>query len=236
MNAKIANPAHHLRFNNHRTSEADSRHKEQRRSASYYALTKQNIPAFGVEASKAIPDLEAKIRNQSLVVTAFLDELGIVPETPRTQLNSPQLKFLVISVNGRLPMVVSEGDPLTVQKGDRIKVLHIEANYERGLSCDLLGQGTVNDYRQEMTITGATSLIVRKDNQRKANQVHVGDPPPAPAAGLAGPAVRPCFISSWRPRPTPHGGRGRDPAGGQWRPAYPGGRPDQPAQPARLAM
>jgi hypothetical protein len=48
--------------------------------------------------------------------------------------------------------------------GDSIHVSHIESNYERGLSLDILGYGDLNDYRREFVIFRNTSIIVRKDN------------------------------------------------------------------------
>jgi hypothetical protein len=72
----------------------------------------------------------------------------------------------VISVNDQLPVVVSKGGTLTVRPGDVVNVLHIEANYERGLTCDLLGMGSVNDLRQPFRITRSTRVVVRKDHQR----------------------------------------------------------------------
>lgn len=136
VNTGIEEPKYHLLFNNHRTGSIDSRHKEQRLSATFYALTRCHIPAFGVETSKSLPSESMKVRHHNLVINAFMNDLGIVPESPGTDLAKPALKFLVISVNNRLPPVtVGKGGTLSVQAGDRVNVLHVEANYERGLTC-----------------------------------------------------------------------------------------------------
>ena len=166
VNPQISQDKYRLRFNNHRTAEKSSVHKEQRLSATFYALTKANIPAFGVETSKSLPSTFLKIKHHALVINAFMRELGIVPETPDVQVASPSFKFVVISVNGKLPIVLSENSNLTVRPGDRVNVLHIEANYERGLTCDLLGLGSVNDLRQEFVIQKPTTMVVRKDGTR----------------------------------------------------------------------
>ncbi len=166
VNPRIKNPRYRLRFNNHRTAAPDSLHKEQRRSATFYALTQHHIPAFGVETSKSLPSTAMKIRHHALVINAFMEELGIVPENPPARLEPPRLRYLVISVNDQLPVVVSKGGTLTVRPGDVVNVLHIEANYERGLTCDLLGMGSVNDLRQPFRITRSTRVVVRKDHQR----------------------------------------------------------------------
>jgi len=164
VNAQIEDPHHKLLFNNHRTASQDSPHKEQRLSATFYALTRLHIPAFGVETSKSLPSESLKIRHHNLVINAFMEELGIIPETPGSNLPQPRLKYLVVQVNEQPPMVVSASGQLTVAPGDRVMVQHIEANYERGLTCDLRGLGSVNDLRQWFVIRQPTSVVVRKDN------------------------------------------------------------------------
>lgn len=164
VNPHIINPKYRLLFNNHRTSSKDSLHKEQRRSATYYALTKRNIPAFGVETSKSLPSTDLKVRHHTLVVNAFMQELGIIPQTPYPAMQRPVLKFVVIGVSGRPPQVLGKGEKLLVAPGDNVKVLHIESNYERGLTCDFVGLGSVNDLRQSFVIQKNTQLVVRKDN------------------------------------------------------------------------
>ncbi|MCB2185161.1 MAG: hypothetical protein KQJ78_02005 [Deltaproteobacteria bacterium] len=165
VNPQIPSPAHHLLFNNHRTSAKDSPNKEQRLSATYYALTRCQIPAFGVETSKSLPTVEMKIRHHALVVNAFMEELGVVPEHPGCDLEQPQLKYLVVTINDDLPVVVRQDAVLQVAAGDRINVQHIEANYDRGLTCDLEGVGSVNDTRQSFVIQRPTQIVVRKDSQ-----------------------------------------------------------------------
>jgi predicted deacylase len=165
VNARIDDPKYHLHFNNHRTSSQDSIHKEQRLSATYYALTHCGIPAFGVESSKSLPNVAMKIRHHNLVINAFMDMLGIVSETPPSDLPSPEFKFLVVKVNDFQPVAVAKGSHLTVAPGDRVTVQHIQANYERGLSCDVEGLGAVNDLGQPLMVNKPTRILVRKDNQ-----------------------------------------------------------------------
>ena len=165
VNAQIEDPKYHLHFNNHHTAESGSPHKEQRLSASFYALTHCHIPAFGVESSKSLPSVAMKIRHHNLVINAFMDYLGIVPETPPSNLPAPEFKFLVVKVNDFQPVAVAKGGQLTVAPGDRVTVQHVQANYERGLSADIEGVGSVNDLGQTLTINKATSILVRKDNQ-----------------------------------------------------------------------
>ncbi|MFH1035052.1 MAG: M14/M99 family metallopeptidase [Pseudomonadota bacterium] len=165
VNAQIEDPKYHLHFNNHHTAESNSKHKEQRLSASFYALTRCHIPSFGVESSKSLPSVAMKIRHHNLVINAFMEYLNIIPETPPSNLPAPEFKFLVVKVNDFQPVAVPQGSSLTVAPGDRVTVQHIQANYERGLSCDIEGVGSVNDLGQALTLNHSTGILVRKDNQ-----------------------------------------------------------------------
>ena len=165
VNRHIENPRFHLRFNNHRTAESSSIHKEQRLSATYYALTRCDIPAFGVETSKSLPNVSMKVRHHNLAINAFMEEIGVIPENPGSYMEPTEFKYLVVSVNNGLPVVVTKDSGLTVSKGDRVKVLHIEANCERGLTCDIAGLGSVNDLRQAFAISSPRQVLVRKDGE-----------------------------------------------------------------------
>ena len=162
INQKITNPRHHFHFNNHKTGKKTSLHKEQRKSATYYALNTCGILAFGIETSKSLP-LEQKVRHHNLAINAFMERLDIFPETPGLNLDRPVLNYLVVSINDSLPIVVKARQSLSLNSGDTIMVSHIEANYERGLSVDIIDYGTVNDIRKKFRITTPTKIIVRKD-------------------------------------------------------------------------
>jgi len=162
INRQIENPRHHFRFNNHRTQEEGTPHREQRKSATYYALYSCGVPAFGIESSKQLP-LELKVRHHNLAINAFMDHLGIQQETPGVNLDPPELDYLVLSVNDALPVVVRNRQTLTLSPGDTVMVSHIEANYERGLTADLLGHGTLSDLRKSFKISSPTQVVVRKD-------------------------------------------------------------------------
>lgn len=163
VNTMIDNPNHHFRFNNHRTFDKDTNHSEQRNSASFYALSTNEIPAFGVETSKEIKDLEAKVRYQTMIINAFMDEFGLVSENPKVALEPPKLKYLGVSVNGSPNILLQDGGELDIKKGDRIKISDVVANYQRGISVDVVGVGTANDYQKEFSIMEPTKIVVKKD-------------------------------------------------------------------------
>jgi len=164
VNPQIQEPLYRFRFNNHRTTEPDSLHAEQRKSATYYALTGEGIPAFGIETSKDLPSTEMRVLHHRLIINAFMNELGIVPEMPPVSIEPPSLSYLVIAVNDGLPVVVRDQQTLHLRVGDRIEIAHIEANYERGLCADILGLGSMNDLRKSFVISAETDIVVRKDH------------------------------------------------------------------------
>ena len=153
---------------NTKTFDKDSPHSEQRMSATYYALVEHHIPAFGVETSKFLPSIDLKVRYHNLVINAFKKLFDIIPESPGLVLDPAVLKYVVVTINGQTPIVIKEKQALQLAAGDSIRITHIEANYERGLSLDILGYGGVNDYRKDFPIFRNTTLIVRKDNHKFA--------------------------------------------------------------------
>ena len=163
INGHIENPDYKFRFNNHRTSHQNTLHAEQRKSATYFAVFECGIPAFGVETSKSLP-LELKIRQHNHAINAFMGLLDIVPQTPGIYLDPPVMHHLVMAVNDNLPFAVANGKTLHVQEGDSVTISHVQANYERGLSADIIGYGTFNDIGKPISVTESTQVIVRKDH------------------------------------------------------------------------
>lgn len=172
VNSQIQEPRYRFHFNNHRTAEPDTLHVEQRKSATYYALTSEGIPAFGIETSSDLPSAETRVLHHRLMINAFMNELGIVLEMPPVSLEPPVLAYLVIGVNDGLPVVVGDRQTLHLRPGDRLEVAHIEANYDRGLCADILGLGSMNDLRKSFIITAGTDIVVRKDHL-ECGRVHL---------------------------------------------------------------
>lgn len=164
VNRKIENPDHHLHFMNTNTFAANTDFPEQKKSATYYALSNFGIPAFGIETSKNLPNHTLKIRYHNYVINEFLNLFGIEPEHPSIIYESPRLIYLLISVNNDAPLVIDNNGTVNLLKGDRIRIDHIESNYRRGLSCDILGTGDDQDFQRELPIDSSTQIIVRKDN------------------------------------------------------------------------
>jgi hypothetical protein len=165
VNPGIHNQDHHFRFNNHRTMREDTLHPEQRTSATYYALTRFGIPAFGVETSKDIADRGLRVEYQTMVINAFMEELGIVTDHPPMVFDAPELRYLVVRVNGGMPVAVSDREALHLAPGDAIQILEVVANYQRGITVDIQGLGTENDFQKVVPVRGDTRVLVRKESE-----------------------------------------------------------------------
>ncbi|MGM0417389.1 MAG: M14/M99 family metallopeptidase [Thermodesulfobacteriota bacterium] len=162
INENIEQKDLHFRFNNHRTGEKHSVHKEQRKSATYFAVTRCSIPAFGIETNKGL-SVEKKVRHHQYAINAFFEEFGVIPEMPPLVLEKPELKYMVVSLNNHTPIVVQKGQTINVEKGSYVKVSHIEANYDRGLTADFIGIGRKNDLRKNIKVEKDVRISAKKD-------------------------------------------------------------------------
>jgi len=165
VNRRIENPEHHLHFMNTRTLEKNTQFPEMKKSATYFALINFGIPAFGIESSKNLKSLDLKIRYHNYVINEFLKLFGVEPEHPAIIYEPPKLIYLLISVNNNVSMVIDNKNTVKLIKGDQIQITHIESNYSRGLSCDILGLGDEQDFQKSFTINAPTRIIIRKDNR-----------------------------------------------------------------------
>lgn len=165
VNLQVENSRYHFQPNNHNTVSETTRYLEQRKSATYYALTQENIPAFGVETSKSIKSNSAKVGFQKLVINAFMEEFGIVPETPGLHVENTKLDYVLVKVNGGLPYAVPNGSELPIESGDEVVITDIIANFNRGLTADFVAMGSHNDTNLPFRIAERTKVIIRKDSE-----------------------------------------------------------------------
>lgn len=163
VNQLIKNPKHHFHYKNTRTKDENSIHKEQRRSATFYALYEQGIESYGIETSKNIRSLDLKVTYQTMIVNAFLDQFGIVSEHNTQELDKPRLSYLLISVNGERPMGYKDGEVLNVNVGDTVRIEEAFTNYERGVIVDLEQNSSLNDIGKTFNVTESTAIRVLKD-------------------------------------------------------------------------
>lgn len=162
-NSNIDEEEYHFHFSNHDSISPNTRYPEMRKTATYFALTENNIPAFGIETSKELPTTEMKVTHQVLAINAFLEEFGVVPDVPDRSVDPPRMDYVVVSVNSNEARVVNDGDTLNVKSGDRVKISHIVGNYERHMYADFVGLGGHNDNSREVTVTRPIKVSIRKD-------------------------------------------------------------------------
>ncbi len=83
INKKIKNT--HFKFNvfNTNTLSIHTQYPEQRKSLSFYTLTKLHRPAFAIEVSKDITDLKWKFKIQLKAAKLLLKNLGVEIEVPK---------------------------------------------------------------------------------------------------------------------------------------------------------
>lgn len=75
-NERIGDRHFHFQVNNTRTGENKSKHKEQRMSLTYYALSQQHKVALGLEATKNCPLPEA-VSFLTIVIDSVMEEMGM---------------------------------------------------------------------------------------------------------------------------------------------------------------
>ncbi len=177
VNAKIEDKNMRLHLFNTETGSEKSRFKDMRKTATWYALTNECIPAFGIEGSKNVKSIEQNVRYHNYAVNEFMRMMDIVPEQPRVMIIKPEMETAVIRVNGESRRFKS-GDTIYIKAGDEVEVSYVESNYTRGVTCDILGYGTLNDLGKPMRIDGDTKIVFRKDNQ-KMSEINVKVSQPA---------------------------------------------------------
>jgi len=185
INSNVEIDEHRFHLNNHNTFSENTRHREQRGSATFNALSLFGIPGYGIESSKSITSIETKVRYQTLAINAFMKEYGIVPEHPSVYLPTPALDHLVIEIGSNAnPFAVNNGSSLTVPQNTPIKVTSVVANYKRGISVDIIAHGNTNDIGRSAIMTSSTSIKVYKDAYKCGEiTVTVTDESPSETAG-----------------------------------------------------
>ncbi|SNR72779.1 M14/M99 family metallopeptidase [Desulfurobacterium atlanticum] len=113
-----------------RTFQKDTKHKEQRRSLTYYCLSRCNVPAFCLEVSKQLPSLKEKVKFHLLMLEKFF-ELFSVKIAPSFKViyddflqeveKKPNVQVL-IDINGR-NILVSNRKKITVPVGSEVKFI-----------------------------------------------------------------------------------------------------------------
>ncbi len=167
VNSKIENKNHHLHLFDTKTSSNDSKHKPMRKSATWFALVDECVPAFGVEGSKNMnfkaEALEQNIRYHTYSVNEFMKIMDIVPEYPQVVMSKPVMTSASFIVDDEF-VKVGVDETLYIDKGSNVSVVFVECNYTRGITADILGYGTLNDIDKKFELASSTAVVFRKDS------------------------------------------------------------------------
>lgn len=171
VNQKIPDKNFHLHLFDTKTGDNESKFKDMRKTATWYALNNGCVPAFGVEGSKNLKSIEQNVLYHNYVVNEFMKIMEIVPEQPKVMIVKPEMSEAVIKVNGDT-IQVRPGANVDINKGDVVEVVYVESNYTRGITCDILGYGSLNDMNKPTNVSGSTKIIFRKDNS-KVGEIYI---------------------------------------------------------------
>ena len=147
---------------NTQTGKKTTRFKDMRKSATWYAVTDLCIPAFGIEGSKNMV-LEKNVLYHNYVINEFLKVAGIEIEYPNTHTYAPEFTGAVVKVNDR-ELFIRNTNKLSVAPGETLTVTEIIANHKRGLTCDIVNFGNLNDLNKDFQVEKNTKIIFRKDH------------------------------------------------------------------------
>lgn len=93
INDLIQKNAERFHFSNHKTSDPRTRHPEQRKSATYYSMSRCGIPAFGIETSKNLRSDSERVKYQLMVIGEFLKLYGVEPVLADAGIAPPRIDF-----------------------------------------------------------------------------------------------------------------------------------------------
>ncbi|MCP5052063.1 MAG: hypothetical protein GY940_33150 [bacterium] len=164
VNRQIKSKDHHFVFWDHDSISRSTRYPEMRKSATYYALTTHSIPAFGLETSKDLPTLSHKVKYQLLVIKEILREFNVEAVFPSSPFKLPVLHWVEFLKNGKDIVRVNSNTYLRLNPGDKIVLKKINANYNTGLSANILGWGNINDMDKEVIFDGLKTIRIKKNH------------------------------------------------------------------------
>ena len=175
INAKITDKKYRFHVNNTNTSSKRSSHKDQRRSLTYYALTRKHKMAFGIEATKNC-SLPRAIGYSTMAVNAMLEKAGILAETfpsisptaiAEELKRNEEFLSLRVKINGHERLIQPKSEIL-LTPGDQFQILSVEARHRRGWYSSLGGSQLHNGIGKVFSIKQSDQLILQKYGKKVA--------------------------------------------------------------------
>ncbi len=164
VNAEIKNSKHHFCFWNQNSISTNTKFKDMQKSATYYAVTRYSIPAFGLETSKNLPSSKLKIKYQLLVIKKIMEEFGLEYKLKTDRFDKPSLYWIEFIKNSKDIIRVNSNTNIRLNINDTIKANKIHSNYGMGLSFDILNWKNSNDFNNEYSFTQERTAFIRKNH------------------------------------------------------------------------
>jgi hypothetical protein len=188
VNAKIPTEEHKLVLFNTKTGDPNTVFKEMRKTGTWFALRNYCIPAFGLEASKNLRNIDLKVTYHNYLINEFMKEMDIIAAVPPFFEVKPALEYALITVNNT-SIAAQDGDTIAIDKNAEISVKHVEANVATGVTCDILGFGNFNDETKSLRVPYSTKIVFRKEDVKFAEvNLQVRN---APAVAVTRPTTTP---------------------------------------------
>ncbi|WP_163328451.1 M14/M99 family metallopeptidase [Desulfurobacterium thermolithotrophum] len=165
VNSKIRNKRWLIPVFNTHTFSKNTKHPEQRRSLTYYCLSKCNTQAYCLEASKQLPNLETKVKTHLLMLKEFfrIFNLEIKPdfnfliENCERILNERKTYTANLKINGR-KIIISSNKTIKVPSKSEVEFLSFHGS--DGTNVIPVG---VNLNWRKFTIRDSLSLKIKDD-------------------------------------------------------------------------
>ena len=157
-------------FNTH-TFSPHTKHPEQRHSLTYFCLSKCNVPAFCLEVSKQLPDLETKVRIHLMMINEFFrifniemkPNLKTIIRDCKDWIREKKIYSAKLQINGR-KVLISSNRIIKVPSKSEIQISSVEGS--RGVNVIPTG---VNLNWRRFTIRQNTVLKVKDDFEEVFN-------------------------------------------------------------------
>jgi len=171
INSRIGDKRYRFHVNNTNTANKRSRHKEQRKSLTYHALTEQHKMAFGLEATKNCLLVEA-VKFLTIAINSIIEELGILPEEfPREDVVfisreiTKNEKFLGVKISvNNIEKCILPGRKIFIERGDELHILGVEAEMSRGWYARLASSGC-DGIGKTYRLVENDKLVINKDSK-----------------------------------------------------------------------
>ncbi|MCM8768338.1 MAG: succinylglutamate desuccinylase/aspartoacylase family protein [Candidatus Omnitrophica bacterium] len=180
-NREIQEERYRFKVNNTETASEQSPHKEQRRSLTYYALTKAHRMAVGIEVTKECSLSEA-VSFMTIAINAVMERLGIVPEAfPNIDTGSVEkelkqqtrLTGLTALVSGQKKKFFP-GTSIYLRAEEKIKVLELETENPLGWWVCFSDNREENALGKEQPFREGAAIEVWKDRKKYQFPIRLG--------------------------------------------------------------